>query len=83
MSAVVKLRSKMDRISLQLVELLLERRKLADQVIAEKRRLQQDIWDPRREEELLRLLTENLPESDKHYISEIFKTIFLCTRGRQ
>lgn len=83
MSAVVKLRSKMDRISLQLAELLLERRKLADQVIAEKRRLQQDIWDPRREEELLRLLTENLPESDKQYISEIFKTIFLCTRGRQ
>lgn len=83
MSSIEKLRGKMDAVSLEIVALLLERRHLAELVIEEKRTLQQEIWDPDREKQLMRLLTQNLSESERQYIEEIFKTIFICTRGRQ
>ena len=83
MSEIKKLRKKIDELSLRIVELLLERRKLAEQVIAEKRKFQQASWDPQREDEILQALTENLSDSEKKYIVEIFKTVFVCTRGGQ
>jgi chorismate mutase len=83
MTDVGNLRKKIDDLSLRIAELLLERRTLAEQVIVEKKKIQQPAWDLQREEELLQLLTEKLLDSEKKYIVEIFKTVFVCTRGGQ
>lgn len=77
------LRQEINQVSKDIVALLLERRRLAGQVLTEKRNFGLPDWDPVREQELLNFLTQSLPSSEKNYIEEIFKAIFVSTCDRK
>ncbi|GEM_PF-4349597 len=83
MSTLSELRQELDAVSLQIADLLLKRRTLAERVIAKKLELQQDIWDPQREHELLSLITAGCSIQEREYLTEVFHTVFVCTRGPQ
>lgn len=83
MSTLYELRQEMSSVSLQIADLLLKRRALAERVIAKKLELQQDIWDPQREQELLSLITAGCSAQEREYLTEVFQTVFVCTRGPQ
>lgn len=83
MSTLSELRDELTAVSLQIAELLVKRKALAERVIAKKLELQQDIWDPRREHELLSLITAGYSAQECEYLTEIFGTVLKCTRGPQ
>lgn len=83
MSTLCELRQEVSSVSLQIADLLLKRRALAERVIAKKLEIQQDIWDPQREQELLSLITAGCSDQEREYLTEVFQTVFACTRGPQ
>lgn len=83
MSTLSELREELNAVTLQIADLLLKRRTLAERVIAKKLELQQDIWDPQREQELLSLITADCSEREREYLTKVFHAILVCTRGPQ
>ena len=78
-----ELRNKIDKIDSELVSLFTERMGISAQVAESKRQSGKAVFDPAREREIIRNLTENLDDEMSGYISVLYNSIFEISRARQ
>lgn len=83
MDKISETRRRIDEVDEQLVKLLRERMKLVRTIGEEKARQGIAVENLAREAEVLRRVTEGVPECEKHSIYELFKCIFSVSKGVQ
>ena len=78
-----ELREKIDSIDTQLVKLFTERMGVSALVAESKRQTGKAVFDPVREREIIRKLTENLDEETANHVSVLYNSIFEISRAKQ
>lgn len=78
-----ELRNKIDEIDNELVKLFAERMGISARVAESKRQTGKPVFDPVREREIIRKLTENLDDEMSGYVSVLYNSIFEISRARQ
>ncbi len=78
-----ELRKRIDALDEELVKLFCERMRISSQVAESKRQTGKAVFDPVREREIVRNLTENLDEEMAGYVSALYNTVFEISRARQ
>lgn len=78
-----ELRNRIDEIDKDLVRLFTERMGISAEVAEAKRQTGKPVFDPAREREIIRNLTENLDDEMSGYVSVLYNSIFEISRARQ
>ena len=78
-----ELRNRIDLLDRELVNLFCERMGISAMVAEEKRKTGKAVFDPVREREIIRKLTENLDDEMSGYVSVLYNSIFEISRARQ
>ena len=78
-----ELRNRIDKIDKELVSLFTERMGISAEVAEAKRRTGKPVFDPVREREIVRNLTNNLDDEMSGYVSVLYNSIFEISRARQ
>ena len=78
-----ELRKKIDEIDSELVRLFCERMNISAEVAESKRQTGKPVFDPAREREIVRKLTDNLDDEMSNYVSVLYNSIFEISRARQ
>ncbi|MBU1703945.1 MAG: chorismate mutase [Nanoarchaeota archaeon] len=75
--ALEELRNKIDNINSQIIQLLAERAEVSKKIADEKKKIGKDIYDPDREEELLKKVKAIAEEKgvSKELVEQIFRMI--------
>lgn len=74
-------RKKIDKVTERLVHLLLERRKLSQNIMHLKKQYGLPKLDTRREREILKKYSQDLTPSEARYISSVLKQILKSTKA--
>lgn len=82
MTELEELRNKIDSVDGELAELLLRRLSLSREIGEYKKKNSLPVEDKKREEEIIRRLTENAGDDGK-YIEELYKTMFKLSKETQ
>ena len=83
MDSITKLRAQIDIINLDLCRLLVERKKLAEQIGNEKRKNGIEVYDRNREANIYTNLKQNFTPDEYTYLEPIFKQIISTSRQVQ
>ena len=83
MESITKLRGQIDVINLDLCRLLIERKKLAEQIGHEKRKNGIEVYDRNREANIYTNLQQNFTPDEYNYLEPIFKQIISTSRQVQ
>lgn len=83
METINKLRDQIDVINLDLCRLLVERKKLAEQIGNEKRKNGIEVYDRNREANIYKNLQQNFTPDEYSYLEPIFKQIIVTSRQVQ
>ena len=78
-----ELRQRIDGIDSEITKLFVERMGISALVAESKRQSGKPVFDPAREREIVRKLTENLDEEMSGYVSVLYNSIFEISRARQ
>lgn len=78
-----ELRNKIDSVDNKLVELFTERMGISAMVAESKKQTGKPVFDPVREREIVRKLTESLDDEMAGYVSVLYNSIFEISRARQ
>jgi chorismate mutase len=76
---IVNIRKDIDNINSQIIQLLLERKKLSHQIGCEKRLIGMSIYDPTREENIYEKIKRDYPY-DFNYLNSIFREIIVQSK---
>ena len=80
---LARLRGEIDRIDGQLLALFLERMRVADEIGAHKSERGIDVYDGRREAEILSRVRERAGERGADEAEALFRALLAISRGRQ
>lgn len=78
-----ELRQKIDSLDKEIVKLFCERMGVSAEVAQSKRQTGKPVFDPVREREIVKNLTENLDDEMSGYVSVLYNSIFEISRARQ
>ncbi len=76
-------REQIDNLNSQIANLLLERKRLSEQIGNKKRQLGIPVYDPHREAVIFEDIKGAYNESEFNYLNPIFKTIIITSRNVQ
>lgn len=83
MTKLKALRDKIDAIDAELISLFAERMAVSAEIARLKKEKGLSVYDPGREEEILRLVAARCDEEMKEYTSAMFSALFDLSRGYQ
>lgn len=80
---LLDIRAEIDKIDDELVELYVKRMALAKEVGLEKAKICKTVHDGKRESEILYRLAQKTPEELRHYLKELYDTVFYTSKAYQ
>ena len=83
MESINKLRLEIDEINLQLGRLLIERKKVAERIGQEKRKLGIEVYDRYREINIFQMLRRHFNQDEYNYLESIFQEVIKKSRQVQ